>query len=689
MNQKDSHLSLKKLCLLCILFAGTICAKAQVTIDGDTPWIVADGQQEAVARALEDVQTDWYKVFGRNPIILREAPEAYRGLVIYIGEKGAWRERLVKEPFAGAESYILELTSDETGRPALVATGADKRGCIYAAYTLSEELLGIDPWYFFTDNVPEMKTSIPVSAGFKIRSGVPTFKYRGWFMNDEDLTNSFAPDPLRENVFSLSHFEKIYETILRLKGNMVAPATFPFPDEKCQELAARRGLVINMHHILVLGLNTYRWPKDVPFSYSRDPGIMERYWQQCIDAFKDYEVVWTVGYRGKHDKPFWNDEPEIKTPEQRGEIISRAIAKQVEMVRRKRPNDDFIANMWMEGAILYHQGHLKIPEGVTLVWADNGAGFIADKPGLTPWDNTTASDDKATVKAGQGIYYHTAMMNGRANQLTEMVPPSRLSHEILRFTKAGATMYFLDNVSDIRPCPLTTDAAMKIVWDASKYIDKSDDENHRTLIREWSERQFGAKVADKVAAVYESYFNIPYVKEQASDHLLANKLGAAQNTVRGAIKEGKKLDEKQLTAVKENLRFATDNLPYVRRLTSQAVSLASQIPPARKDFYQAHVLTALYIHLYLLEALENYSRSSLAYNEGNKPSALKYAVKVTETCDRMLRERRKAEYGRWQGWYKGEQFVNLQSCYQIARTLNALLNGEPEPLQRRFRGING
>ncbi|MDR1224604.1 MAG: hypothetical protein LBL07_17250, partial [Tannerella sp.] len=67
---------------------------------------------------------------------------------------------------------------------------------------------------------------------------------------------------------------------------MVAPATFPFPDDRCQELAARRGLAINMLHILTLGLNTYRWPDGTPFSYSKDPGVMERYWQTCIDAFR-------------------------------------------------------------------------------------------------------------------------------------------------------------------------------------------------------------------------------------------------------------------------------------------------------------------------------------------------------------------------------------------------------------------
>ncbi|HWF48980.1 MAG TPA: hypothetical protein VG168_18365, partial [Bryobacteraceae bacterium] len=46
-------------------------------------------------------------------------------------------------------------------------------------------------------------------------------------------------------------------------------------------------------------------------------------------------------------------------------------------------------------------------------------------------------------------YDHVAMMNGRANQLTEMVPLERSFSEIGRYIKAGATEYFLVNTSDI------------------------------------------------------------------------------------------------------------------------------------------------------------------------------------------------------------------------------------------------
>ena len=334
---------------------------------------------------------------------------------------------------------------------------------------------------------------------------------------------------------------------------MVVPSTFPFPDEKCQELAAKRGLVLNMHHILVLGLNTFQWPKDVPFSFSKHPEIMERYWQTCIDAFKDYEVVWTVGYRGKHDQPFWTDERDLKTPEQRGEVITRAIARQVELVRKVHPDAPIIANMWSEGAELYHEGLIKLPAGVTLVWPDNGAGII---------------QDKGNVKPGQGIYYHTAMLNGTCNQLTEMVNPGRIYNQVGRFVRAGATEFFLVNVSDIRPVPLSTDCAMKLAWDAKPYLDKSDKQNMTNFLADWSKRQFGSEAADKVSGIYRDYFATSYMNDSGLHgenwvHALIRQL---HNLTLPQVTAGKQLGDDAREMYAELLKFSSENQVYMENL---------------------------------------------------------------------------------------------------------------------------
>jgi hypothetical protein len=346
-----------------------------LVLTADTPWVVSGEEPEALLRALADVQRDWYKIFGHTPVVVAALPQGWRGPAIYFGiqsSNSTLRLTLSRE----RESFTLGVQAID-GTQAVAAVGADLRGAIYAAYAFSEEVLGVDPWWYWADKEPVPRKSIEVPGDFSQTVASPTFKYRGWFINDEDLLSGFSPDPLRENVFSLEMLDRICEALLRLRGNMLIPATFAFADERCNELVARRGLALNMHHADVVGLNVNRWPADVPFSYSEHPEIMERYWQECIDPLKDKEVVWTVGYRGKGDQPFWEDEPGLTTSQARGELITRAIAKQVELIRKAQPDAPITTNMWMEGVKLYQDGFIKIPTGVTLVWPDNGAGLHA------------------------------------------------------------------------------------------------------------------------------------------------------------------------------------------------------------------------------------------------------------------------------------------------------------------------
>ena len=610
--------------VMAVVGTGGAQADDNITINADTPWLIPANQPEPVQRALEDVQRDWYKVFGHRPVVLAQVPEKWTGSVIRF------------EPADGKpESFSLRVDGKT-----LVVAGAGKRGLIYAAYALAEEILGVDPWYFWTDHEPTPRQQIEVPGNFKKTFGPPTFRYRGWFINDEDLLGGFSPDPLRENVYSMEMLERICETILRLRGNMIVPGTFNFPDERCWELASRRGLALSMHHVSVVGLNTHRWPKDVPFSYTKHPDIMERYWRDSIAAYQGREVVWTVGYRGKQDQPFWVDEPEINTPVARGAVITKAIAKQVELIREADPKATIIANLWMEGAEMMRDGFLKLPPGVIEVWPDDGSGKILDN---------------GAVRAGQGVYYHTAMLSRRGNQLSEAVPPARIYGELGRFAGAGATSYFLLNTSDVRPVPLTTDCAMRFAWNASGQKNQTD------FLRDWSRREFGAVVANEVADIYARYFGIPYLGEktrQGERHLhvmLSNLAGT-----------------KSVPEARQAQTFAITHHAYVAELFAAAAALAKKIPVDRQGFYQSHVLTPIELHLRSLEMLEGYSSALIDRDPKKAEQALRAA-------DAIFAALHRAETGKWSAWYFGERFVDLETNRYRVRVLLAELRGEPPP----------
>ena len=656
-----------------IWFKETQAQEKDFVINGDTPWIIDQPQPEPVQRAIDDVGKDWYKVFGQRPFILQSLPEGYKGGAIYLGLTGNWKEDLVRTTLEGPESFTLELNQDELKRPAFIATGNDIRGAIYAIYSFAEHILGVNPWYYWIDKEPEAKESISIQKGYSKQWSQPTFRFRGWFINDEDQLSYSWPDPLKENVIALAMYDKIYETILRLKGNMVDPATFLMPDERCQELAARRGLILNMHHANPLGLNTYRWPKDLPYSYNKHPEIFEKMWQQCIDAYKDFEVIWTVGYRGKHDRPFWIDEKGLDTPQKQGELISRVIAKQVEMIRKSRPNDIIVSNMWMEGVPLYLNGYLKLPKDVILIWPDNGAGII---------------HDRGTVKEGNGIYYHTAMIDRYSNQITEMVYPHRARRELGRFIDAGATTFFMLNVSDIRSVPLTTDYLMKMVWDAKPYMEKSPEQNQNDHIKEWCIAQYGPKAAKSTAPLYENYFAIAYMQDGIfrGEASLCYRPYGIHRSIDKLIAQKKKIPEKTLKEINALYKQANDNLEYIKNLLTKATKNLSAIPQDRQSFYIGHLLTQTRIHYYMLKMNQNYCAALLEYQNGNNKTAIEYAQEALIALKTLHRKMQQAEYGKWAAWYGGNTFIYMEQCTDIVRTFIAHLTGETTLPIKPFRG---
>ena len=312
-----------------------------------------------------------------------------------------------------------------------------------------------------------------------------------------------SPKKGEQTGIALSTWDMVFETILRLKGNMVVPGTWIFPDDAQVHAATERGLIVNQHHAIPLGVNVARWPQDVPYNYSTHPEILERAWTNAVAAYKpDEEILWSVGLRGLSDSSYASLDPSVRNNDPLlGQRISEAIADQMKIVRAKYPNAQFVTDLWQEGARLMQEGYLKIPPEVSLVWADTGYGDM---------------QDGGKVAAGQGMYFHVAMMNGQANQLSEMVPVSIIQSEIGRYIKAGATSYFLVNTSDDsaggddhargdgdglgrrsgnhRRCRATC-------W--------SDAARDAAFYRKWATEEFGAKSADALAKVYKEYFAAP------------------------------------------------------------------------------------------------------------------------------------------------------------------------------------
>ncbi len=647
-------------------------ARAEIKIDGSVTVVEGAQMSGPVELATKDLLSDFNKVFGTTPRLVTTLAEA-GPVSIVIGQGPELPFGLKCSMATDTEAFAFSIVKLPGKKQAVCLTGADMRGTIFAIYEFSQAYLGIDPMYLWTDKQPEKRGSITLPADFARVYPKPVFRYRGFFPNDEDLLTGWVPAGKGEQTgISPKTWDKVYETILRLKGNMVVPGTWIFPDDAQVHLATERGLIVNQHHAIPLGVNVARWPKDVPYNYSTHPEILERAWTNAVATYKpDEDILWSVGLRGLSDSSYATLDPSVRDNDPLlGERVSAAIADQMKIVRAKYPKAQFVTDLWQEGARLMDKGYLKIPPEVTLVWADTGYGDM---------------QDSGKVAAGQGAYFHVAMMNGEANQLSEMVPVARIQSELGRYIKAGATSYLLVNTSDIRPVAMTTRALMEVAWGGVPARGDAD------LYRRWTTEEFGAKSADALTPLYREYFAAPALRPQR------NSVGVTPTQSEVTREYGDQhyhseirriildtLSEHQVAAMPSqspkwtpprvipapdaemrkavlarDIQECEAAQPRWDAVWEHAVKAEGIVDPDRRDYYQASVLTMITINRESNRALMLVAKAVEDDDAGRTDQARSEAADALRALDAVQESMAKAEYGRWKNWYRGDWLTGV------------------------------
>lgn len=674
----------------CIAFF-PVSALGSLNLDSHTTLYISPAAPAPIQAAARDLARDWSKVFG-SPIRGVGNPKDAGPLTLWIALDHDLPDT-VKRPSGWEQLHIQAIDQPSPGSPArhaVVLTGSDMRGTIYAIYQFSQEFLGVDPFYWWTDHTPPRRTHISVPDNFSETQG-PTFHYRGFFINDEDLLTGWAPPRKKEGTgISLEMWNKIFETILRLKGNMVAPGTWIFPDEPQIKLAGERGLILTQHHAIPLGLNVARWPEGVPYSYTSHPEILEQAWKDAAAAYpRHQEVLWTVGLRGLSDVSYAAFDPSVRdNDEALGHLIGKAIADQMGIVRSLRPDAQFITSLWQEGARLVQKGYLKIPPEVHVVWADDGYGNL---------------QDKGEVAAGQGAYDHVAMMNARANQLTEMVPVERIDSELGRYIKAGATHYLLLNTSDIRPVSMTTKAVMDIAWKGLPHAATGESDK---FYHQWSSQEFGEKAASQVAEIYKDYFNAPahfsfgpgpsheygdnYYHTQARLLLLSHMIDSPLYSIPSQAPKwvmprifglrGGTGKAWLPAAVKAEIQRCGEAQPRWDALWKRALDAEPLVAPDRRPFYRAHVLAMIAINRESNRILSLVGEAIQDDDAGDKAKARDAGERALRAFDEIQRAETEAEYGKWKNWYRGDWLTGIPRTRELVQIFLKQLEDPLSPL---------
>lgn len=371
----------------------------------------------------------------------------------------------------------------------LYITGSDARGLAYGVLHISEAI-GISPWYWFADipiNQDKAKRAFDYVENYV--SASPTIKYRGIFINDEDWgLKTWAEKNFEKELGDIGPktYDKVCELILRLKGNMLAPAMHTctgafYSHPESQVMADKWGIMITTSHCEPLLFNNAapsEWDKtrDGEWNYETNSQTILNKLDDRIRETAQYENIYTMGMRGLHDEAMKGS----TNPKDRARTLEKVFEKQRGILEKyKKTKATKLPQIFVpykETLDIYDAG-LKVPEDITLVWPDDNYGYM----------KRVSNAEEQKRKGGSGVYYHISYLGTPHDYLwLPSTAPMLMYHELKKAYDAGADRYWLLNVGDIKPGEIE----MQMFMDMAYNFEAFNYDNANKYQAEWLARTF-------------------------------------------------------------------------------------------------------------------------------------------------------------------------------------------------------
>lgn len=507
MTKKNLYLII---CLLLLVVPNTISAydKEQfvftqkntsyfpLALDGKPVSIHTDNSDyKGVLRAVNDLKEDLRKVTGNSP---QQGATKFTLIIGTVG-KSPTIDKLIqtgkieaKDLKSKNEKYIIKtVTAPLEGiDAALVIAGSDKRGTIYGIYELSSQI-GVSPWYYWADVPVVNQKNLYVKPG-TYTEGEPAVQYRGIFLNDE------APaltgwSKATFGGFNHQFYEKVFELLLRLKGNFLWPAmwgsAFYDDDPLNGPLADEYGIVMGTSHHEPMALAQQDWKRrgEGAWDYTKNGEVLRKFWASGIERAKNWESLITIGMRGDGDEPM-SEESNIdllqKIVKDQRTIISKVTGKKAEQVPQ-------VWALYKEVQDYYDKG-MRVPDDVTLLLCDDNWGNVRKLPDL----------NAPKRKGGYGMYYHFDYVGAPRNSKWININPIPRVWEQMNLTyQYGVRKIWVVNVGDLKPMEYPISFFLDMAWNPDRF----NANNLSQHTEQWAAQQFGTTHAKEISHLINMY----------------------------------------------------------------------------------------------------------------------------------------------------------------------------------------
>ncbi|MDE6290462.1 MAG: glycosyl hydrolase 115 family protein, partial [Muribaculaceae bacterium] len=330
---------------------------------------------------------------------------------------------------------------------------------------------------------------------------------RGIFINDEDWSlrpwSHLNYEPSQKTEIGAKTYRKIFELLLRLRGNTLWPAmhegtTAFFLVEGAKAQADSCGIIIGTSHCEpMLRNNVGEWDTNRRgrFNYKTNREEVQRYWSERLREVKDSKGgnIFTIGMRGIHDSSMEG----YNTKQEKLEGLQQVIDDQQRLLAENigdPSKQDQVFVPYKEVLELYEMG-LNVPDYVTLMWCDDNHGYL-----------TRLSDAKEKKRTGGGgVYYHLSYWGQPHDYLwLTTTQPGLIWHQMRQAYDNNVRKLWIANVHDPKVAGYDLELFMDMAWN----IDSVDASTLRSHYKTWLTRQFGAEAAELIFPVMHDFYRL-------------------------------------------------------------------------------------------------------------------------------------------------------------------------------------
>ena len=409
-------------------------------------------EHSCVQRAVASLLTDVECVTGEKPA-LGQSPNILIGTVGCNRQIDQWvKSGELRDLKGKTEKYIIKTIGQQ-----LVIAGSDKRGTVFGIYELSRQM-GVSPWYWWADVPVAHHDALYIKKG-EYTDGEPAVRYRGLFLNDEaPCLTTWVKNTFGTGYGDHRFYEKVFELILRLKGNFLWPAmwgwAFYADDPLNSKTADEMGVIMGTSHHEPMARNHQEYARRRgewgPWNYQKNQTKLDQFFREGIERMKGTDDIVTIGMRGDGDEAM-SEDADTK-------LLQRIVENQRKIIKQVtgRPAKE-TPQVWAlyKEVLDYYDKGMRVPDDVLILLCDDNWGNVRRVPNAKERQHP----------GGWGLYYHVDYVGAPRNSKWINVTPSQNMWEQLTLAADnGLDRMWILNVGDLKPMEYPITLFMDMAW---------------------------------------------------------------------------------------------------------------------------------------------------------------------------------------------------------------------------------